>query len=217
MDASSYLTLLGVWVAAIASPGPDVVQVLRTSLKSQRAGVACAAGIMTGNAGWALLSLLGVGAILTASPGWFGALQIAGGAYIAYLGFSSLRSGVRNVRSPSSQQGLPEETAPPRNLSLAQGYRAGVSTNLANPKAVLFFTAVFSQFVQPGLGAWWIGVIFGTVLVVGLAWFCSIALAIGRIAPVMHRYAGHIDLATGVVFAALGAWMIVHGVTTAVG
>ena len=46
MAAGQLLALIGVWVAAIASPGPDIVQIARLGVKSRAAGVACAVGIM---------------------------------------------------------------------------------------------------------------------------------------------------------------------------
>ena len=50
------IALLGVWLAAIASPGPDLVQIIRVGSKDRRSGVMCALGIMLGNTIW--LSLI---------------------------------------------------------------------------------------------------------------------------------------------------------------
>ena len=36
------IALLGVWLAAIASPGPDLFQIVRVGAKDRRAGVLCA-------------------------------------------------------------------------------------------------------------------------------------------------------------------------------
>lgn len=59
-----FLALIGVFAAAVAVPGPDVVQIIRFSVKSRAAGVACATGIMAGYAVWIAASLLGLSALM---------------------------------------------------------------------------------------------------------------------------------------------------------
>ena len=61
MEAPQYLALLGLWIAGIVAPGPDVLVILRNaSLGSRAAGVLTAVGVMTGNLVWITLSLTGV-------------------------------------------------------------------------------------------------------------------------------------------------------------
>ena len=61
MEASQYLALLGLWIAGIVAPGPDVLVILRNaSLGSRAAGVLTAVGVMTGYLVWITLSLTGV-------------------------------------------------------------------------------------------------------------------------------------------------------------
>lgn len=165
MTFGSILTLLGVWVAAIISPGPDVVQITRQGARSKRAGVWAALGVMTGNTGWILASLLGLSALLTARPALLAWLQLIGGAYLTYLGVSSIRGGLATRRQsaravhadvPSGSRDSVTPEVPPKRTdadpTAGQAWRAGFTTNLANPKAVLFFGAVFAQFIEPGMG-----------------------------------------------------------------
>ena len=53
------IALLGVWLAAIVSPGPDLFQIIRVGAKDRRDGVLCALGIMAGNTIWIVASLAG--------------------------------------------------------------------------------------------------------------------------------------------------------------
>ena len=75
MTTGDFLALMGVFVAAVAVPGPDVVQIIRFSVKSRAAGVACATGIMVGYAIWIATSLLGLSALMQAAPHLLSVLQ----------------------------------------------------------------------------------------------------------------------------------------------
>lgn len=224
MAVGSILTLLGVWGAAIVSPGPDVVQITRQGARSKRAGVWAALGVMTGNSGWILASLLGLSALLTARPALLAWLQLIGGAYLAYLGVSSIRGGLATRRQaaravhadvPSGSRDSVTPEVPPKRTdadpTAGQAWRAGFTTNLANPKAVLFFGAVFAQFIEPGMG--WGTTAFVAVLLiaVGLAWFVSFALAVRAFSARIAENSVVIDLVTGAIFCLLAAVMVVEG------
>lgn len=87
----------------------------------------------------------------------------------------------------------------------------GVLTNLSNPKAILFFGAVFAQFVEPGMGAWVSAMIAAVLIVTGLAWFIGVALVVQRAAGMLQRRAYVIELASGAVFVILGLVMVYGG------
>lgn len=205
MTTASLLTLIGVWIVAIASPGPDLFQIIRIGAKSRANGVACALGIMVGNTIWIVASLLGLSALIQAVPQILSVLQLAGGGYLIWMGAMSVRSGLQSrgvnaahvVRAPE--------------MSSSRAFRLGVTTNLSNPQAVLFFGAVFAQFVRPDMGWGWMAVVAITLAVVGVVWFVGFALLITMAAKPLQRYGWVIDVLAGVIFVALGIWMVVEG------
>ena len=69
MAISALVTLMGVWFAAMASPGPDVVQIIRLGARSTRAAVWAALGSTTGLTIWTVASLAGLSALISAHPG----------------------------------------------------------------------------------------------------------------------------------------------------
>lgn len=91
MTISSLLTLMGIWLAALVSPGPDIVQVIRVAPRSTRAGLLCAVGVFSGTVFWIVASLAGLSALITARPGVLSILQLLGGLFLLYMGVSSLR------------------------------------------------------------------------------------------------------------------------------
>ncbi|GAB3942825.1 LysE family translocator [Corynebacterium tapiri] len=207
MSVASLGALIVTWLAALASPGPDLVQIVRVGSRSQRAGLACAVGIMTGNFGWAVLSLAGLAALMKTYPPLLGALQLCGGAYLMWLGWASIRA----------SGAAPETRSEAISVSPGKAWRIGLSTNLANPKAILFFGAIFAQFVQPGMGWQWSAVVLVILVSIGLAWFCGVAMAVGSMASFLARHARVIDTVTGLLFLALGVWMLVSGARVLLG
>ena len=193
------LGLIGIWLAAIISPGPDLFQIIRLGAKSRAAGVACALGIMIGNSIWIIASLLGLSALIQAAPQVLSVLQIIGGAYLLWMGIGAMRSTGVHVQA--------------RDVDASQALRTGIATNLSNPKAVLFFGAVFAQFVRPDMGFAGMALIALTLILIGLAWFTGFALAVRWLAAPIERYGHYIDIGTGIIFVSLALWMLWEGVT----
>lgn len=214
MVIGDFLALIGVFAAAVAVPGPDVVQIIRFSVKSRAAGVACATGIMAGYAVWIAASLLGLSAIMQAAPQLLAVLQLVGGAYLLYMGFGAVRGGLRAWRSG-------ESAALPTNLhdqsvETRKAFGVGMATNLSNPKSVLFFGAVFAQFVKPDMGAEWMLLILVTLFVVGFVMSAGFALLVDVFSSFLSRYGHFVDMGTGSIFIVLALWMLGEGAASLV-
>lgn len=127
--------------AAVLTPGPDTVLILRYSLGSgRRIGLVSVAGVQAGLAVHTLLAAAGISAAVAASPVMFRAVSLAGAAYIAWLGWQGLR-GVGAL-----------DIAGRAGVGAAKGFRDAMLCNLLNPKVILLFLALFPQFVEPGRG-----------------------------------------------------------------
>jgi homoserine/homoserine lactone efflux protein len=130
-------------VAVLVSlvPGPAVIAVVSTALRGGfRASLATNAGVLIGDAAFVAAAALGLGAVLVASHGVFVAVKWLGIAYLAYLGVRALLD-----------RGAPfavELTGAER-----RAFRLGLTTQLANPKVILFFGALLPQFVDPARAA----------------------------------------------------------------
>ncbi len=85
-----------------------------------------------------VLSVVGLGAALAASETLFSVLKWSGAAYLVYLGITSLMSSESTLQMTS-----PDASKQP--LSFVRGFLVGAS----NPKALVFFTALFPQFINP--------------------------------------------------------------------
>ena len=222
MDLSDLAALVVVWLAAVASPGPDIVQIVRLGSRRRSSGVWCALGIMTGNTGWIVATLAGLALLVAAYPGILVALEIAGGCFLAWMGFSSIRGGLQERRgsqpAPAARGGAPAEPGAATAASTRpapgplKSWRTGVVTNLANPKAMIFFGAVFAQVAQPGTSIGWLALAAVVLIVVGVAWFVGVAFAVGALSRWLSRHGAAVDIVTGAILFILGIVLVAAGI-----
>ena len=136
------------WLAFIATysvisliPGPSVFMVIGESLSNgTKAAFLCILGDIVGGFFLIALSLFGVGAILAASAELFQLVKWAGILYMAYLGVCQIIE--------ARQGDKLEDTLKGSSSGLASA-RKGFLIGILNPKAVLFYVAFLSQFLEP--------------------------------------------------------------------
>jgi threonine/homoserine/homoserine lactone efflux protein len=122
------------------TPGPAVLFVVSHGLaRGGAASLWANAGILSGNTFYFVLSAFGLGAALAASHQVFTAIQYAGAAYLVYLGVTTMRGSGLAI---TPAEGPTDE---PGTRVVARGF----ALQAANPKALLFFTALLPQFVDP--------------------------------------------------------------------
>jgi RhtB (resistance to homoserine/threonine) family protein len=201
---AEFLTIAVAHLLAVASPGPDFAIVLRQSLAhGRRTAVWTSIGIGCGISLHVAYSLLGISLLLKGSATAFAVLQYAGALYLTWIGVQALRS------RPRATGNLATATAvnPPRDRA---AFVIGFLTNALNPKATLFFLALFPiavspatpKLVQAGYGLW--------IILTTMGWFILVSLLFTRRA-VRERFLRHghwIDRALGVVFLGFAASLL---------
>lgn len=153
-------------------PGMDMVFVLANAITGGRtSGLAATAGIMAGGVLHTLYAALGVSVVLHLMPELFNALLLAGATYIAWIGFSLLRSSI-------AIGGVDGAVRQSRWAS----FRQGALTSLMNPKAYLFMLAIYPQFLKPQFGPVWSQALVMAVMIAAtqLAVYGGLAVAAGR-------------------------------------
>ena len=141
--ATWLLYVFAVFVLTV-TPGPSVLMCVtngvnygaKRTLFSALGSVTAVVGIMT-------CSAIGLGTALAASEYAFNVIKWCGVAYLLYIGVTTLRSTDSNFELASD--GVNKAT----DVSRASLYVKGLLVGASNPKALLFFTAFFPQFINP--------------------------------------------------------------------
>ncbi len=165
-----FLMLTLIHLLAVMSPGPDFAVVVRQSISFDRkTALVTSLGIGTGIAVHMAYTLLGLGFIITQSEIGFFIAQLVGISYLSFLAFKLLTS--------KPQVAVYDEISIDNNSRHHhKAFLLGVMTNLLNPKATLFFLAIFTTvvsletplFVQSIYALW---IIFTTI-----AWFSLVSI-----------------------------------------
>ena len=154
------------------TPGQDTLYIVgRTVSQGRRAGVLSVLGISSGCVVHTIAAAYGLAAILATSANAYVVIKFAGAAYLAYLGVRMMLSGPVAGDAPST---FARDSA----WSI---YRAGLVSNVLNPKVALFFLAFLPQFVTPNaesrvLAFLFLGAVFvfnGTLWCFFLVWAAS--------------------------------------------
>jgi threonine/homoserine/homoserine lactone efflux protein len=143
MNLQTILAFAAVATLAILSPGPAVLLSLRNGATlGARSVLWSALGNICGVCCLSIAAILGLGVILKSSALLFSAIKVAGAAYLFYVGVRHLL-GHSVVVAEQNDQDADLVATPAHHL-----YREGFLIAATNPKAVLFFTALFPQFID---------------------------------------------------------------------
>lgn len=198
------LAFLATAVVLTATPGPDNLMVLSMGMsRGRRAGIAFGLGCALGCLSHTLLAVIGVSALVAASPVAFTLLKVAGGAYLVWMGVQAWRhAGAVRVSGDAG------DTTPLRQL-----FAKGLIANAINPKVVLFFLSFLPQFVVASQGQveWQLGLLGllftaqAVVLFGLLGWFSGSVGAWLNRRPSVGLW---LDRLAGTVFIGLGVRMM---------
>lgn len=178
-----FVALALIHFLAVVAPGPDFAVTIRQSVRHGRcAGIGTAIGIGAGISVHVIYTLLGVGALMHTTP-WL--LQVAswlGAGYLLYLGVVFIRQAGRQTTGVLQEVGEGLGA-----VSFRRSFVVGFLTNATNPKATLFFLAVFTTIVsaqtplvvQMLYGVW--------MCVINALWFVLVSLLFTS-PPVRERF-----------------------------
>lgn len=203
IDWSAVLAVFSVYITGVMIPGPNFVAVLHKAVSSTRTeALAVVAGIVLVNMFWASCAILGVGIVFAAFPWIAVAVKIAGAAYLLWFG--------GRLIARANRKSIKSEAAPPAT-GLRASFVQGFLTNIANPKSVAFFAAVFAS-AAPAHVSWpTFAAMIGVVFVVAGSWYSFLALAMshGSVAARYQRSAAMVDRLCGGMIVFLGVRQLV--------
>ena len=207
---SSLISLALLYLAALISPGPNLLLLTHTAASSsRRAAMGVAFGIATGTLMWVAVAVFGVQKIFDAAPALQTGLRAVGGMYLLYLAFSLFRS-MWADRKTTLDTG--EVVVIPAGKEAGQRtyFRRGLLTNLTNPKSLAFWTSVAVVSLDPNAP---LATRISAVMMVGmmgLVWHIGLAYLFST-PPAQRAYLRAkpvLSLITGVVMGAFGTRLL---------
>jgi threonine/homoserine/homoserine lactone efflux protein len=195
-----YWLFLASGILLNVTPGQDTLYIVGRSIAQGRsAGLLSVFGICSGAVVHTLAVAFGLSAVLAASASAFTVIRIAGAAYLVYVGIQMWlerpgRELDRGTREPAGAWAI---------------YRAGLLTNVLNPKVALFYLAFLPQFVDPLARSKLAALLFlgASFVATATVWCVVLALAAAGIGARLRSNASTatvIRRATGALFIGLG-------------
>lgn len=212
MELPAYLTFLFVSASQAATPGPSTLFIVNNAVAyGWRRALAALSGDLVAIALLATLSIIGFGALLVAYPIAFLALRLAGAAYIIWLGWRFLRHAAPQV--------IPTAMVAAHGEIGLRLWLHSFGVGISNPKAILFFAALFPQFLPVGSGPPVLALLVATFVVVKLVILGGYAFGARHFVRLLRNpeHARRGRMLTGIVFVAFGALMIWSALTATQG
>ncbi|MGF6917158.1 LysE family translocator [Paraburkholderia sp. 40] len=146
MSFHTWLLFAGAYLLTTISPGPNVLLVIRNSVRyGNRGAAASVAGNLLAQGVVVALVALGVGAVLTTLPPLFVAMKVLGAGYLVYLGIRQLRGGNKEASRAAQRAGVASSAY---TFERKKVFREALLVSGSNPKTMIFLSAFMPQFID---------------------------------------------------------------------
>lgn len=196
----------GIHVLAAMSPGPDWLYVTRQTLtRGRTTGLWCSLGIALGLGVHIAYSVFGLAVVVNASEWLMMLIRIFGGVYLIHLGMNGMRSGPMAVQNHDA----PEVVMPKESVLLTLW--KGMLCNILNPKAPVYFVALFTSVLSPKMPTWQLAVYGIWMMFLQFLWFATVVLflSVPKFNHFFQTYAHWLNRILGVMMTGLGFKIIV--------
>lgn len=213
-EVTPLATLLTVHVIALMSPGPDFALVVQNAGRyGRQTGITIALGLSLGILIHSILSLTGASLLIREQPALFALLQAAGGCYLLWLGIGAVKGVLRPLWATVAPTHSPVDNTNQclvgsRKQALAKGF----TTNILNPKALVFFLSLLSTLVPAEMS------VTGKVTAISLLWLTSFLwfallawlLTGQRLQQKLQQWTPYIDGICGLLFVTIGSMILLR-------
>jgi len=196
------LTLTGVLILSVISPGPNFVLVTSTAIGvSRRAGLLTALGLAAATASWVLLAEAGLGFVIV-RVGWlYTGVKLAGAAYLIWLGARILIG----ARKPAKTAMVVAQPA-----SALATVRKAYSVSMTSPKSAAYYGSLFAVMVPAHAPLWLYGFVLAIAAAISSLWYGALALVLshGAVRAWFLKIRAGFEAVMGVVLIGMGGRML---------
>ena len=163
------LTISGIHLLALISPGPDFVMVVKNSIQySRKIGIFTSIGFSIGILVHLFYCIIGLSLILSTNELIYNIFKILCSGYLIYMGIKSFKD---------NQIGNSSKNTKINKISYLQAIKIGFLTNVLNPKVSLFFLSLFSLMITPKEIPFYILILLIIIIVTStFIWFSLVAI-----------------------------------------
>ncbi|MFP7675764.1 LysE family translocator [Marivita sp. S0852] len=200
MDPVLLLAFLTTTLVFLAVPGPSVAFATAQALRhGPRAAFVAVAGDALGTMVHVTVAVVGLTALVALSEIILPFLQILGGLFILWMAWAAFK----NIGTQSHYAAAPSDKTT---------FWAGFFACVTNPKAIVFFVALFPAFISPDHNVFLQGVVYGSIFLLLDA--CSILtyalLTTAAVKKTTSRWLSA-DLLSGLGLTGVGIAMVIKG------
>ena len=199
MEIKSLIILSFVCAMGAISPGPSLAVVIRNTISGGRfQGVMTGVGHGIGLGIYAFIAVMGLSSILLSNENIFIILQWVGALLLIWIAFNMIKS-------------TPSQSSETYNNSGRRGFFEGFMIAFFNPKILVFFVAIFAQFINNQIGNFDRMVIAVLAGVIDTIWYVSVALVLAG-TPLIDRIrinANLIDRIIGIILILIATSLII--------
>lgn len=210
MYLTEFLTIAGIHLLAVASPGPDFAIILKQSIQlGRKNAIYTSLGIGAGIMLHVAYSIIGIGILIANDPIYFGILKAVAVGYFLYLAWQGLKSKAPLKNTDLSASAV-DSTLMEETESYKKSFLTGLFINGLNIKATLFFIALFSMVVAKTTPVD-IKLLYGLYMIVATTlWFSllSYVLSIRKIRLMLINKGYWLDRLMGIVLLAFAIEII---------
>lgn len=195
----SILSLGGLMMISLISPGSDFAVVVRNSLiYSRKTALFTALGIALGILVHVSYTLFGLGIVIRESTWLFLSVKYMGAGYLLYIGYKGLRA--KKIAAG------PDHVHHVQDISGFSALQSGFLTNALNPKCILFFISLFSVLIKPDTPPAILALYGFMIFIETLIWFSFVAFCFSgkRTREKFHAVGHWIERVTGGILLMLG-------------
>jgi RhtB (resistance to homoserine/threonine) family protein len=155
-------------LAAAVSPGPDFVMCVKNSVTyNRKIGIYTGIGIGLGLAVHITYCMAGIGLIISKSIMLFNIIKLLGALYLIYMG-------VKAILAKGSKISI-EENNKKADISNITAIKSGFLCNVLNPKATMFFLALFTMVIGPNIPVYILIILSIIMIATAIVWFTLVA------------------------------------------
>lgn len=201
---SLVISVLGIHLLAVMSPGPDFFMLVRNAmLYSRKAGIYTAIGFGLGIGVHVCYSIFGLALLISNTPIIFNIIKYLGAGYLIYIGVLSFISKTTHFETNPVQES--------KSISNIKAIRIGFLTNVLNPKATMFFLSLFTAVIGAESNKSLV-IFLGIAMMINTTlWFSllSILLTHSKILPFLEKNQGLFNKIFGILLVGIGLQIMV--------